>query len=89
MYRDARAELDDLKGKDPFIDIQWPLNQKPTPYPFTTEEKERARDTLLSVGVDAVHDRNQAERSIRIAPDRHQRRDLRNQHHAKPASRRR
>jgi hypothetical protein len=46
-YRDARAELDELKGKDPFIDLQWPKNQKPKPRPFTLEEKEKILEFFL------------------------------------------
>lgn len=41
LYRDARAELDELKGKDPFIDIKWPANQKAKPDPFTVEEQNK------------------------------------------------
>jgi integrase len=41
LYRDARAEIEDLKGRDPFIDIQWPRSQREKPNPFTAEERDR------------------------------------------------
>jgi integrase len=41
LYRDARAEFDELKGRDPFIDIQWPSNQRAKPDPFTAVERDR------------------------------------------------
>jgi len=41
LYRDARAEIEDLKGRDPFIDIQWPHSQREKPNPFTAEERDR------------------------------------------------
>jgi integrase len=41
MFRDARAEIEELKGRDPFIDIQWPIVQREKPDPFTAEERDR------------------------------------------------
>jgi len=41
LYRDARGQFEELKGRDPFIDIQWPANQRPKPDPFTAEERDR------------------------------------------------
>ena len=41
MYRDARAEIEELKGRDPFIDIQWPKPQRAKPDPFTAEERDK------------------------------------------------
>ncbi len=41
LYRDARAELEELMGRDPFIDIRWPSNQRAKPDPFTAEERDR------------------------------------------------
>src|SRR5688572_31571701 len=32
---------DELKGRDPFIDIQWPAAQRQKPDPFTDEEREK------------------------------------------------
>jgi integrase len=40
LYRDARAEIDELKGKDPFMDIQWPKARREPPAPFTAEERD-------------------------------------------------
>ncbi|MBI2999137.1 MAG: tyrosine-type recombinase/integrase [Deltaproteobacteria bacterium] len=40
LYRDARAELDALKGRDPFIDIHWPAVERQKPDPFTAEERD-------------------------------------------------
>ena len=34
FYRDARAEFDELKGRDPFIDIHWPVVQRSKPDPW-------------------------------------------------------
>lgn len=39
LYRDARAEFDELNGRDPFIDLQWPAAQRAKPDPFTAEER--------------------------------------------------
>jgi integrase len=39
LYRDARAETEELKGRDPFLDIQWPAAERQKPEPFTEEEK--------------------------------------------------
>ena len=41
LYRDARADLEDLKGRDPFLDVQWPAAQRRKPDPFTAEERDR------------------------------------------------
>ena len=41
MYRDARAECDELKGPDPFIDLQWPASQRKKPEAFTSSERDR------------------------------------------------
>src|SRR6266436_4561127 len=41
MYRDARAEIEELKGRDPFIDVQWPAPQRTKPDPFTAEERDK------------------------------------------------
>jgi integrase len=41
LYRDARAEIDELKGKDPFIDIRWPKARREPPDPFMAEERDR------------------------------------------------
>jgi integrase len=41
MYRDARAEIEELKEGDPFIDIQWPKAQRTKPDPFTAEERDK------------------------------------------------
>jgi integrase len=39
LYRDARAQTEELKGRDPFLDIQWPAAEIAKPDPFTQEEK--------------------------------------------------
>ncbi len=41
LYRDSRAEIDELKGRDPFIDVQWPATPRRKPDPFTPEERDR------------------------------------------------
>jgi integrase len=41
MYRDARGEIDELAGKDPFMDVRWPKVHREPPDPFTVEEQER------------------------------------------------
>jgi len=41
LYRDARAEIRDLEGRDPFIDVKWPKNERELPDPFTAEERNR------------------------------------------------
>src|SRR5262249_25453703 len=41
LYRDARAEIEDLRGRDPFIDLQWPKVEREKPDPFTAEERDR------------------------------------------------
>ncbi len=41
MYRDARAEIDELKGRDPFMDIQWPAAKREKPDPFLPEERDK------------------------------------------------
>ena len=49
-YRDARRKHDELKGLDPFMDLQWPRQQRRNPDPFTMEE----RDTILAQFRDKV-----------------------------------
>jgi len=44
MYRDARAEIDELKGRDPFMDIQWPAAEREKPDPFLPEERDKILD---------------------------------------------
>ena len=44
LYRDARAQIEELKGRDPFIDIQWPRTQREKPDPFTAEERDKIID---------------------------------------------
>ena len=41
LYRDARAEIKELEGRDPFIDVKWPKNERELPDPFTAEERDR------------------------------------------------
>jgi integrase len=41
LYRDARAETEELKGRDPFLDIQWPRAKRQKPDPFTPEERQK------------------------------------------------
>ena len=41
MYRDARIEIEELQGKDPFIDVQWPRLAKTKPEPFSAEQRDR------------------------------------------------
>jgi len=41
IYRDARAEIDELQGKDPFIDIKWPVVEREKPDPFLPEERDK------------------------------------------------
>jgi len=45
LYRDARADIDELKGRDPFLDIQWPVAERDKPDPFLPEE----RDNILAL----------------------------------------
>jgi len=47
MYRDARAEIDDLKGSDPFIDIKWPKVRREPPDPLSGEDRQRVLDAFL------------------------------------------
>ena len=47
MYRDARLEIEELQGKDPFIDIQWPRLPKKRPDPFTADERDRIIDWYI------------------------------------------
>jgi len=44
MYRDARTELEELKGRDPFMDIQWPAAKRDKPDPFLSEERDKILD---------------------------------------------
>ena len=44
FYRDARAEFDELKGRDPFIDVHWRAVQRSKPDPFTAEERDKIVD---------------------------------------------
>jgi len=46
LYRDARAEIDELKGRDPFVDIQWPLIQRQQPDPFVPDERDKILTTF-------------------------------------------
>jgi integrase len=41
LFRDARLEIEELQGKNPFIDVQWPRLPKKRPDPFTAEERDR------------------------------------------------
>lgn len=41
LYRDARAEIDALKERDPFTGMQWPAARRHKPDPFTAEERDR------------------------------------------------
>jgi integrase len=41
MYRDARLEIEELQGRDPFKDIQWPRLPRKKPDPFTAGERDR------------------------------------------------
>jgi integrase len=41
LYRDARLKHDALRGRDPFLDIQWPRSQREKPFPFTADERDR------------------------------------------------
>src|SRR5207249_3831005 len=41
MYRDARAEIDELRGRDPFLDLRWPKVRRDPPDPLNPEERER------------------------------------------------
>jgi integrase len=47
LYRDARAEIDALKGKDPFIELQWPRLPKQRPDPFSAAERDRIIDWFI------------------------------------------
>ena len=47
LYRDARAEIEELKGRDPFLDIQWPRAKRQKPNPFTPGEKQKILDYFL------------------------------------------
>ena len=44
MYRDARAEVEALAGKDPFLDLRWPKVRRDPPEPFTPEEQKKILD---------------------------------------------
>jgi integrase len=41
LYRDARAELDALKGKNPWFDLQWPRSERKLPDPFEPQERDK------------------------------------------------
>jgi integrase len=41
MYKDARADIPALEGKDPFMDLKWPKAKRLPPEPMTVEEKGR------------------------------------------------
>ena len=41
LYRDARADHEELEGRDPFIDVEWPKVAAAKPDPFTAEERDR------------------------------------------------
>ncbi len=44
MYRDARAKIEELKGRDPFMDVQWPEVEREKPDPFLSDERDRILD---------------------------------------------
>jgi len=37
LYRDARIEIEELSGKDPFMDLRWPASEREKPDPFLAE----------------------------------------------------
>jgi len=44
MYRDARIEIEELSGRDPFMDIRWPVVDRERPDPFLPEERDNILD---------------------------------------------
>jgi integrase len=47
LYRDARSEIDDLKGRDPFIDVHWPPAERKKPEVFSPGERDRILEFFL------------------------------------------
>lgn len=48
LFRDARVEIgNDLEGKDPFIDIQWPKVKREAPDPLNAVEKQQILEAFL------------------------------------------
>jgi len=41
FYRDARAKVKAIQGRDPFIDVKWERMEYDPPEPFTAEERDR------------------------------------------------
>lgn len=41
FYRDARLEMAELQGRDPFAEIRWPPKRRQRPDPFSAEERDR------------------------------------------------
>ena len=44
IYRDARIEIEELSGRDPFIDLRWPAAAREKPDPFLPEERDLILD---------------------------------------------
>ncbi len=44
LYRDARIEIEELSGRDPFMDIRWPVVAREKPDPFLPEERDKILD---------------------------------------------
>jgi integrase len=44
MYRDARTEIDELNGRDPFMDLRWPAAARDKPDPFLPKERDKILD---------------------------------------------
>src|SRR5262249_52736972 len=49
LFRDARAEVEAIQGRDPFLDIRWPRGKAGRPDPFTAEERERILEWFVEV----------------------------------------
>ena len=47
MFRDARAEYEELEGRDPFIDIEWSTAPRAKPDPFSANERNRIIDWYI------------------------------------------
>jgi integrase len=41
LYRDARADIDALKGKNPWFDLRWPRAERKLPDPFEPHERDK------------------------------------------------
>lgn len=41
LYRDARAEIEALKGRDPFMDLRWSAAVREKPDPFLPKERDK------------------------------------------------